>query len=79
MIGDAWQGLQRKDGCCMSEEDLKERQELEAAGWEPVGRGGGGTVWRNPESGYLYPQGIAISFVREGAELDVPLEPEGDA
>ena len=63
----------------MSEDVLqKERQELEGAGWEPVERGGT-TVWRNPESGYLYPQGIAISFVREGAELDVPLEPEGDA
>jgi hypothetical protein len=46
----------------------KERQqhELEAAGWELVERGGGKTIWRNPQSGRLYPQYVAITMVREG-------------
>jgi hypothetical protein len=34
-------------------------------------------VWRNPVSGFVYPQGIAISMLREGADPDVPFGPEG--
>ena len=55
----------------MSEErgarNEKEQQqyELEAAGWELVERGGGKTIWRNPQSGRLYPQSVAITMVRE--------------
>ena len=43
----------------------EQRRELEAAGWELVERGGGKTTWRNPRSGGLYPQSVAISMVRE--------------
>jgi hypothetical protein len=46
--------------------DLKaQEQELEAAGWERLERLGK-VVWRNPRSGYLYPQGAAIALVRAG-------------
>jgi hypothetical protein len=46
--------------------DLKaQEQELEAAGWERVERLGK-IVWRNPESGHLYPQGVAIALIRAG-------------
>ncbi len=44
-----------------------EQRELKAAGWEPVERLGK-TVWRNPESGHLYPEGVAIRLVRERAD-----------
>jgi hypothetical protein len=45
----------------------KERQqvELEDAGWELVERGSGKTIWRNPRSGRLYPQYVAITMVRD--------------
>jgi hypothetical protein len=49
-----------------------ERRELEAAGWEPEEREGE-TVWKNPASGLLYPQGQAVAIVREGAD---PAGPE---
>lgn len=62
----------------MSEGDAEERRELEAAGWEPQERESD-TVWRNPEGGLWYPQGQAVAMLREGAETDVPLEPEGGA
>lgn len=56
-----------------------EQRELEAAGWEKVERGGK-TVWRNPKSGYLYPQGVAAALVRSEANAgDVPRQPEGGA
>ena len=44
----------------------EQRRELEAAGWELIERGGGKTIWRNPRSGRLYPQYVAITMVREG-------------
>ena len=53
-----------------------ERLLLEWAGWERLDTEGE-TVWRNPVSGLVYPQGIAISLLREGADQDVPLGPEG--
>jgi hypothetical protein len=53
-----------------------ERLLLERAGWERLELEGG-TVWRNPVSGLVYPQGIAVAMVREGANPDVPLGPEG--
>ena len=55
-----------------------EQRELEAAGWERIERAGK-IVWRNPKSGYLYPQGAAIALVRENVDHDVPKEPEGGA
>jgi hypothetical protein len=42
-----------------------EEQELEAAGWERLERLGK-VIWRNPKSGYLYPQGAAIALIRAG-------------
>ena len=60
----------------MSDERNGERLELEAAGWRPEDRYGE-TVWQNPESGFWYPQGVAVTILREGAETDVPLKPEG--
>lgn len=49
------------------------------ASWRPpAGNRGGETVWRNPESGFWYPQGVAIALLREGVDPgDVPKEPEG--
>ena len=42
-----------------------EQRELEEAGWERIERLGK-TVWRNPHSGHLYPQGVAIALLRAG-------------
>jgi len=56
----------------------RERLELEAAGWERLKREGE-TVWRNPENGFVYPQGVAVAMVREGVDPDVPKGPEGGA
>jgi hypothetical protein len=42
-----------------------EQRELEEAGWERIERLGK-TVWRNPHSGHLYPQGAAIALLRAG-------------
>jgi hypothetical protein len=43
-----------------------EQRELENAGWERLEREGK-IVWRNPESGHLYPQGAALTLVRKNA------------
>lgn len=40
---------------------------LKSAGWEPVERSGK-TVWRNPKSGYLYPQDVALRLVLQANE-----------
>ncbi len=56
-----------------------DQRELEAAGWKRIERQGK-IVWRNPESGHLYPQGVAIALVRERAEAqDLPQGSEGAA
>ncbi len=56
-----------------------ERLELLGAGWIPQEHPEE-TVWKHPESGYLYPQGVAIAMLREGADPgDVPYGPEGGA
>ena len=53
------------------EED--ERRELEEAGWDLVEHAADGTpVWRNPESGHLYPQEAALALVRERARRGEP-------
>ena len=50
-----------------------ERRELEEAGWDLVERSADGTeVWRNPESGHLYPQEAALALVREMARRGEP-------
>ncbi len=54
-----------------------EQRKLEAAGWERIERQGK-IVWRNPESGHLYPQGAAIARVRREANFEgLPKESEG--
>ena len=68
----------------MSDEDRRrrdeedERRELEEAGWELVERHPDQkfVVWRNPESGHLYPQQAALAWVRERAHRG---EPFGDS
>jgi hypothetical protein len=59
-------------------EKERQRRELEAAGWELVERGGGKTIWRNPQSGGLYPQSVAITMVREGPSPRISDEEPGD-
>jgi hypothetical protein len=56
----------------------EQRRELEAAGWELVEHGGGKTIWRNPLSGRLYPQSVAITMVREGPGPRIVDEAPGD-
>jgi hypothetical protein len=58
----------------------KERQqvELEAAGWELVERGSGKTIWRNPRSGGLYPQYVAITMVRDEPSPRISDDRPGD-
>jgi hypothetical protein len=56
-----------------------QQRELEEAGWELVERGGGKTIWRNPRSGGLYPQSVAITMVREGPSPRIADEAPGDA
>jgi hypothetical protein len=55
-----------------------ERRELLAAGWEPKEREEE-TVWRNPENDLWYPQSVATTILKEGAETETPLGPEGGA
>ncbi len=59
-------------------EKEEQRRELEAAGWELVERGSGKTIWRNPQSGRLYPQSVAITMVREGPSPRISDEAPGD-
>jgi hypothetical protein len=59
-------------------EKEQQRYELEAAGWELVERGGGKTIWRNPQSGRLYPQYVAITMVREEPSPKIVDEEPGD-
>jgi hypothetical protein len=58
----------------------KERQqgELEDAGWELVERGSGKTIWRNPRSGRLYPQYVAITMVRDEPSPEIADEGPGN-
>jgi hypothetical protein len=63
----------------MKDAENDERRELEAAGWRSDVRAGK-VVWRNAESGYWYPSGVAIAMLREGTDAGaVPKEPEGGA
>ncbi len=59
----------------MTDNDAKysERRELVSAGWEPKDAEGT-VVWRNPENGYFYPQGLAYRLMREQAAGDHGLE-----
>jgi hypothetical protein len=64
-------------GSARNERD-EQRRELEGAGWEPVERGGGKTIWRHPHSGGLYPQYVAITMVREEPGPRLADEEPGD-
>ncbi len=56
-----------------------DQRELEEAGWERVERQGK-LVWRNPQSGHLYPQGVAIRLARmRGAGEEEASEGPGGA
>ena len=59
-------------------EKEEQRRQLEAVGWELVERGGGKTIWRNPQSGRLYPQSVAITMVREGPSPRIVDDAPGD-
>ena len=52
--------------------------ELEDAGWKLVERGSGKTIWRNPQSGRLYPQYVAITMVRDEPSPEIADESPGD-
>jgi hypothetical protein len=49
----------------VSDEVTEERRDLEEAGWQMEERQGE-MIWRNPESGHLYPQSAAIDLLRRG-------------
>ena len=59
-------------------EKERQRRELEAVGWELVERGSGKAIWRNPQSGGLYPQYVAISMVRGEPSPKIADEGPGD-
>ena len=60
----------------MRNERNDDRPELEATGWRPEEREDE-PVWQHPQSGLWYPEGVAIAMLREGADADVPMDPEG--
>lgn len=53
----------RKDPVSVSYSPGEAQRKLEAAGWERVYRQGK-LFWRNPQSGYLYPQAAALQRLR---------------
>jgi hypothetical protein len=55
-----------------------QRRQLEEAGWEPVDDGNGPVVWRNPSSGRLYPQEVAVDLIRSD-RLQAPNQDDPDA
>lgn len=49
------------------DEDLDQnRRKLEEAGWELVEKNSQKVLWRNPESGRLYPESAATRLIKEG-------------
>jgi hypothetical protein len=61
----------------VSDEATEERRELEETGWEMVERQGG-MLWRNPQSGHLYPQSAAIDLLRRGRVPDSEAGEDGE-
>ena len=52
---------------------LDERRKLKDAGWVPeeyLGK----SLWRRPQSGYCYPQEVAIALIEEAAEGALPAQ-----
>ncbi len=63
----------------MSDETTEEQRELEEAGWEMVySEAQGEMLWRNPESGHLYPQSAAIDLLRRGRVPDSEAGEDGE-
>jgi hypothetical protein len=52
--------------------------ELGALGWELVEKADK-RLWRNPNSGHLYPQGAAIALIRAGKLPGASTEKEDDS
>ena len=52
----------------------RDHERLKEAGWELVEETLQITLWRNPESGRLYPQRAAIGLVSEGLAPDYASE-----
>ena len=42
------------------------RRKLERAGWELIEKDSEKILWRNPESGRLYPESAVVKLMREG-------------
>lgn len=65
-----------KDGTGPQYPETSDREQriLEKAGWELVEETLQIKLWRNPESGRLYPQKAATKLIREGL---VPQSPDG--
>lgn len=59
----------REEAASESIDKEAEQRELESAGWEKMEREGK-IIWRNPESGHLYPQGAALALVRKNADSE---------
>ena len=55
-----------------------QRRELEEAGWTRIERLGK-VVWKRPNSGYLYPQGVAIRLLREDTDNESADAESGEA
>lgn len=52
----------------------QDRRMLEAADWKLVEKNSQKMLWRNPESGRLYPQDAAVKLMQAG---QVPENPDG--
>ena len=52
----------------------QDRRMLETAGWKLVEKNSQKRLWRNPESGRLYPQDAAVKLMQAG---QVPKNPDG--
>ena len=57
------EGPSRDEAIAQGVDPEADQRELEEAGWERIERQGK-IVWRNPQSGHLYPQGVAMRLVR---------------
>ena len=60
----------RKEQTARRNEAASQREELEQAGWESEKTDVGELVWRNPESGALHAQDVALEIARrEGSTV----------
>ena len=54
----------------------REQLELEAAGWEPKERAGQ-VIWKSPNNGFYYAQGVAVEIIGGGLAPYIPKYLEG--